>query len=56
MDTLNLIKEIILNISVIFFCIIAMVFIGMIIILLIIQDSLIFIYKKTGEILWQTKQ
>jgi len=32
------------------------VLIGILIISLVIQDSLIFIYKRTGELLWQKKQ
>jgi len=56
MDIINLIKELILNILVVFCCAIGVSFISIVILLLIIQDSLIFIYKKTGGILWPNKQ
>jgi len=55
MDIINLIKDLILHmIYFVAFIIIGTMF-GFVILFLIIQDCLIFIVKRTGELLWLRK-
>jgi len=55
MGIVNLISDIILHLLIIIFSIMLAILLGIIILFMFIWDCLIFIVKKTGELLWLRK-
>jgi len=56
MGTFSLISDIILHLLIIVFSVVLVTFLGIIILFMFMWDCFIFIYKRTGELLWQKKQ